>query len=78
MASLQDLLAIDFKEFGEWTLNGNAVDFTPYRPNDPSANYDNVLYAFTENNEDGIVRYIGKTSKSIVSRFVGYKNPGKG
>ena len=80
MASLQDLLAIDFKEFCEWTLVENDLYYTPYSPNDRSANYENVLYAFTENNEDnedGIVRYIGKTTKSIISRFAGYKNPSK-
>lgn len=79
MATTQDLLSIDFNEIGEWALSEGVISYFFYNPNDGRMNCDNILYAFTEyrlNDVDGTVRYIGKTTKKLSQRFVGYKNPG--
>ena len=72
------LLAIGFKDEAQWVTDdvgnlkhvGNNQNSWKNLIKIPRA-----LYAFCEGNN---IKYIGKTTKSIASRFVGYCNPGNG
>lgn len=78
------LMELGFKHIASWSLSAKA------RPNNSRLTYGPIndspeiaitikakkaLYAFVVKNE---VKYIGKTTRSISSRFQGYKNPGRG
>jgi len=64
------LIEIGFKYAGNWRLNGDQLDCDLKN----HATSKNVLYAFVSN---GDIRYIGKTTQQLKSRFSGYRNPGK-
>jgi hypothetical protein len=77
MASTNELLRIGFKEVGEWESNAQGLR---YCLSDPGVGgLDQILYAFAVSEgdvEDGDVVYIGKTTRSMNNRFIGYVNPG--
>jgi len=62
------LIEIGFKYAGNWTISGEKLicDLTGYSVTK------NVLYAFISN---GDIKYIGKTTQQLRTRFSGYKNP---
>tara|TARA_R110000737_G_C14624499_1_gene494331 strand:- start:10262 stop:11020 length:759 start_codon:yes stop_codon:yes gene_type:complete len=63
------LIEIGFKYAGNWTITGEKLrcNLTDY------AVTKNVLYAFISN---GDIKYIGKTTQQLRTRFSGYKSPG--
>jgi hypothetical protein len=64
------VLNIGFKYAGNWELQDNQIEC-----NFKSHSSDkNVLYAFVSNGE---VKYIGKTTQKLSSRFSGYRNPSR-
>lgn len=74
--SSQNLLEIQFQEIGEWKLSTNRQSIEYTLNNQNILNIPNVLYSFVlKSNEDDLIGYIGKTSKSIKNRFQGYVNP---
>ena len=64
------ILKIGFKYAGNWELQDKqiACNFKSHSSDK------NVLYAFVSNGE---VKYIGKTTQKLSSRFSGYRNPSK-
>jgi hypothetical protein len=72
-----DLLAIGLQDAACWQINGKKLKHV----GDKSANWQrltaipNCLYAFCCGNG---VLYIGKTTKTLSKRFVGYCDPGNG
>ncbi len=70
------LLNIGFCDVGFWTVQNDRLKYA-FDGENAVANKDlflvsNVLYAFVEGDE---VKYIGKTTQSLRSRFAGYCNP---
>jgi len=70
--AIKDLKRIGFVEVGEWTLNGENIDFNIIEDNSLG-----ILYSFVkvENNKNEVI-YIGKTIRTILNRMKGYKKPG--
>jgi hypothetical protein len=70
----EDLEAIGFRIIGKWKIQDEKIDYDI----EPDLKYilkiPNALYAFCTDKQ---VMYIGKTTRSIEKRFVGYKKPGK-
>jgi len=72
-----DLLAIGLEDAARWRINGKKLKHA----GDSKANWQrltsipNCLYAFCCG--DGVL-YIGKTTKTLSKRFVGYCDPGNG
>ena len=71
---------LGFEEIGFWEEN----DGLTYRINNDVkekwVNHPNILYAFVTTivgEEDSEVSYIGKTTKTLRTRFSGYKKPGR-
>lgn len=72
--STEILLHIGFVDIGRWEPDG---DFIAYRPDEAGIwkvdlRKPNALYAFVQGDD---IRYIGKTSRSIRTRFTGYCKP---
>ena len=71
------LLGIGFEAVSEWVLAGNGIN-PDWKIKDPQTNaklnLNDVLYAFAS---DGHVYYVGKTTRGVKKRFVGYSKPGK-
>lgn len=76
----ETLTELGFIEIGKWLLNEHNNTITAQYSKPEFKNHLNTLYAFTykNRNEEIILGYIGKTTKSIESRFIGYVNPGIG
>jgi len=77
MQSMNDLSRIGFNIVGEWNQSENDLRYNLYDQN--VTWLDNILYAFAESDgdsDDGLVKYIGKTTKSMRNRYVGYEKPG--
>lgn len=76
MNNLNRIDAIGFEHAGVWGLNNNSLIYNQ----DPSQKKlwltSNALYAFVIENTDEIL-YIGKTTRTPIQRFFGYKKPGK-
>jgi hypothetical protein len=75
----ETLIEIGFIEIGNWQIDPNTNNLNP---NYFTSEYNfepNSLYAFTYeyDNTEMELAYIGKTSKTIISRFQGYSKPGK-
>ncbi len=75
----ETLIELGFIEIGNWQIDLNTDNLNP---NYFISEYNfepNSLYAFTYENDDTEMElaYIGKTSKTIKSRFQGYSKPGK-
>lgn len=72
-----DLLAIGLEDAARWQIDGKKLKHV----GDKSANWQrltsiaNCLYAFCCGDD---VLYIGKTTKTLSKRFVGYCDPGNG
>lgn len=67
--NLERLKAVGFRLAGKWTLSNNVLRLVL----EPSVMHEtNVLYAFTV---DGAVKYVGKTTQSLVKRMQGYRCP---
>lgn len=66
---VKELLDIGFEKAGAWTLEaGNLkLNITKF------LSENNILYAFIV---DGEVKYIGKTTQTLLKRMGGYKTPG--
>ncbi len=62
------LLEIGFVTAGHWYLENDALKLQILRHSSQS----NVLYAVVS---DGLVMYIGKTTKTLAKRMYGYQNP---
>jgi len=76
LKSVDALSQLEFIDAGSWILNNKNGDLSPVWEesfNKGILDNPNVLYAFVV---DDSVKYIGKTSKSIKKRFVGYCKPG--
>lgn len=80
MASLtrESLILVGFTDVGSWLTVGQTI---AYKLDNEKAAVNNLLvetlnalYAFVH---DDAVQYIGKTTRSVRKRFVGYRNPGK-
>jgi hypothetical protein len=70
----EDLSNIGFEQIGEWNItNAGGIDYSINKHKEGFLRINNALYAFALDNE---VMYIGKTTKSIKKRFVGYVKPG--
>jgi hypothetical protein len=70
----EKLVELGFKQIGYWVKKDDSIDYVieeQYR--DDFLTIGNVLYAFIVGDD---VKYIGKTSVGIQSRFYGYKKPG--
>jgi len=66
---LQRLLAMGFRQVGEWNLLGSLLTYTLTAEEQS----ENILYAFESKGE---ILYIGKTTSSLKTRMYGYQNPG--
>jgi len=80
MATSFDLTEIKFENIGKWALVSGRLEYQIELKDRSIINFPNALYAFVVNAEDsegGHVVYIGKTTKSLKNRFMGYTNPGK-
>lgn len=66
-----DLPNIGFEQIGAWKINGKGIGYSINQHKQGFLGIGNALYAFTSGND---VMYIGKTTKSITGRFVGYFN----
>lgn len=74
--SNEKLEEIGFREVARWRLDGDrlAYDLVEDAPElEAICRFPNVLYAFTSGDA---VLYVGKTTKSVRLRFIGYCNPG--
>lgn len=81
MATVQDITQLGMEPILTWNLRNGMPDFTINEGCGPRFNSPRHLYAFVFRSpieDEGIVGYVGKTSKSLQSRFAGYKNPGNG
>lgn len=67
--NIHHLLKIGFEEVGEWILQGNSLQFRLVK----YINERNILYAFVA---QGIIKYIGKSTRTLVERMNGYSHPG--
>lgn len=72
------LLNIGFVDIGRWMPKGDAItyqlDGENASANEALLDSKNALYAFVKGHD---VHYIGKTSRSIRKRYVGYCRPGQ-
>ncbi len=64
------LLEIGFEPAGHWLLERDTLKLELTR----HASQANILYAFVC---DGQVKYVGKTTRTLLMRMAGYKNPAK-
>lgn len=71
------LLAIGLEDAARWQIDGKKLKTTGYKPARwrHLCSVPNSLYAFCSSDE---VLYIGKTTKTLSKRFVGYCDPGNG
>jgi hypothetical protein len=73
----QALVEIQFQKIGEWKLFNDELSIEYETNTSYILNLPNALYSFIiSSNNDDLIGYIGKTSKSIKNRFQGYLNPG--
>jgi len=76
-SGVTELLHIGMEDAAEWIVDGEKLKHMG--DSDPHWHYltaiPNSLYAFAC---DGEVLYIGKTTKTLSKRFVGYCDPGNG
>lgn len=68
-----NLIDIGFEKIGQWSLENCTIGYSINSEKEETIEIGNALYAFV--NQDD-VKYIGKTTKGINKRFVGYVNPG--
>lgn len=68
-ASLDRLIALDFRRAGHWELSNSVLRLVLPAPM-PTAQ--DLLYAFAV---DGELSYIGKTTQGLVRRMQGYRSP---
>jgi hypothetical protein len=75
----ETLLQLGFTDLAAWKAVGEKIawvlDNARAAANAPLLDQPNALYALALGEE---VKYIGKTTQSVRTRFAGYKNPGKG
>lgn len=77
----ETLLALGFRELGNWVASANGLGIAHQHDADRSSetrvllDARNSLYAFATNDD---VLYIGKTSRSVRERLLGYRNPHSG
>ena len=79
MATSFDLTEIKFENIGKWTLESGRLTYEIEHQDNSYMNFLNVLYAFVlnaDNENGGEIMYIGKTTRSLRNRFMGYTNPG--
>lgn len=69
---LDTLLQIGFQEIGNWDSKGSTLEYVIGK-HDNLMRMDKALYAFCCDQD---VLYIGKTTKTLRQRFMGYCNPG--
>lgn len=67
---MEQLLLIGFEKVGDWQAGDNGALRFALERHSPLPN---TLYAFAV---DGEVRYVGKTTRSLVGRLRGYARPG--
>lgn len=76
----EDLFEAGFREIGEWTLDAGKLSLRKIDETNPAWKVQNTLYAFAVrwpgSSDAGSVKYIGKTTQSLVKRFAGYLSPG--
>jgi hypothetical protein len=74
----ETLTELGFIEIGKWLLDEHSNTIMPYYSKSEYKITLNTLYAFTYEAENDEINlgYIGKTTKSIASRFIGYMKPG--
>lgn len=74
--TLKDLECIGFTKVAEWKCGDNSLDYedTGTQNLGRHLKIPKALYAFCS---DKVVKYIGKTTRSIEKRFVGYKTRGR-
>jgi hypothetical protein len=65
----QFLLDLGFEEIGEWIIEAGTLQFILRH----YQNNSNILYAFIAQSE---IKYIGKSTQTLLGRMNGYKNPG--
>lgn len=73
--SRETIEELGFVRVGAWRLapGGGSLDWDEIEGQQAALDAQNALYAFCEG---AIVRYIGKTTRSIRRRFQGYRTPG--
>lgn len=75
-----DLLAIGFARCGCWTIKQEALSILKAKDNGELFDHKHALYAFVERDDrrkaDKVI-YVGKTTRSAHSRFLGYASPGE-
>jgi hypothetical protein len=69
----EKLEEIGFEEIGYWELEGDGINYVINDDKKPLTEVGNALYSFVCGDE---VKYIGKTTRGISKRFVGYVRPG--
>lgn len=62
------LLEIGFQTAGHWLLDGDSLVLELLR----HSSQKNILYAFIS---DGEVKYVGKTTRTLATRLMGYRTP---
>jgi len=78
MADTIDCLNLNMEHRCTWSID---INNQLVHNRTEGMNLNNQLYAFivyNELNEFGEVKYVGKTTKTLVQRFKGYTNPGNG
>ena len=75
----QKLLDVGFKKIGCWTYLNSNLEYIVY--NKIKFLKKNSLYSFVVSGDEiesvETIKYIGKTTQSLKTRFLGYLNPGK-
>lgn len=78
--TVEDLFQVGFREIGEWTSNAGKLGLRKNDDSDPAWKVPNTLYSFAVrkagSSEPAAIKYIGKTTQSLVKRFAGYLSPG--
>lgn len=71
--ALETLFTLKFEKIGKWNFNNNNLEIDNFG-NSSKFNYKNALYVFLTIDIDGNneIKYVGKTTQSLKSRFYGY------
>jgi hypothetical protein len=76
MKNLERIKAVGFELAGHWELMNGELIYIQEPNSTTHWASSNALYAFVNGSTDDIL-YIGKTTRTPVQRFFGYKKPGK-
>jgi hypothetical protein len=75
MKNLERIKTIGFELAGHWALKGGEINYIQEPSSKKLWGSPNALYAFIVE-KTGEILYIGKTTRTPIQRFFGYKRPG--